>query len=130
MTNPSFVQLTPEDCTFLIDLIITMDRDTKYTEKQRAYTLPKLHKIQIDPHSGRLAYQDVDYLLELIEDDDLPETEQQRFMTQEKLIAIKELQDRRFEATRDVEQQRDLRRARRNSATALSAHFEHTSVKE
>jgi hypothetical protein len=68
--------------------------------------------------------------LELIEDDDLPETEQQRFMTQEKLIAIKELQDRRFEATRDVEQQRDLRRARRNSATALSAHFEHTSVKE
>lgn len=130
MQNSSFVQLTPEDCTFLIDLIVTMDGDTSYTEKQRGYTLPKLRKIQNDPRSGRLAYQDVDYLLELIEDDDLPEAEQQRFMTQEKLTAIKELQDRRFEATRDIEQQRELRRARRNSASALSSHFEHTSASE
>lgn len=125
--NPTFVQLNADDCTYLLDLILDMDSNTKYTERQREYTVPKLQRIQKDPRSARLAYQDVDYLLELIEDDDLPDTEQQRFMTQERLQAIKSLQDSRFESMRAIEQQRELRRARRNAASALSAHFEHTS---
>lgn len=126
--HTNFVQLSPEDCTYLLELITEMDSDTAYTERQRSYTVPKLQTIASNPRSKKLAYQDVDYLLELLEDDDLEESQQQRFMTQEKLLAIRALQDSQFARTRDIEQQRKLRRARRQPSKALSEHFERTTA--
>lgn len=126
--HTNFVQLSPEDCTYLLELIAEMDSDTAYTERQRSYTVPKLQTIASNPRSKKLAYQDVDYLLELLEDDDLEESQQQRFMTQEKLLAIRALQDSQFARTRDIEQQRKLRRARRQPSKALSEHFERTTA--
>lgn len=128
-TKPTtFVQLSPEDCMYLLTLIHEMDADTAYTERQRGYTVPKLEKIAKDPRANRLAYQDVEYLIELTEDDDLVECEQQRFMTQAKLQEIKALQDARFDATREIENQRKLRRARRQPHIELSKHFERTTA--
>ena len=116
----NFIQLSAEDCTYLLELIADMDSDTAYTEKQRSYTVPKLHKIRKDPCSARLAYQDVDYLLDLIEDDELTETELQREHTSESLQAIQELQSARFARTRDIEKQRDSRRLKRLQASTRS----------
>jgi hypothetical protein len=110
-----FVQLSKADCSYLLELIKDMDSDTKYTERQRSYTVPKLQKISLDPRSARLAYQDVDYLLDLIEDDDLPETEQQREMARTQILEIQSLQNARFDETRDIESQRESRRMKRLS---------------
>ena len=126
--TPKFVELTKEDCHYLLELIQVMDADTKYTERQRGYTIPKLQRIAKDPRSARLAFQDVDYLLELIEDDDLPESEQQREMTRTCLLEIQKLQSARFSEQENIEQQREARRARRSPATALQAHFAKTTV--
>lgn len=126
--TPPYVQLESADCTYLLTLIAEMDSDTPYTERQRGYTVPKLQQIQKDPRSRRLAYQDVDYLLELIEDDDLPEDEQQRFMTQEKLAQIRQLQDAHFAAEQSINRQREVRRSKRNAEGALSEHFERTTA--
>lgn len=123
-----FVQLTSEDCKYLLELIAEMDSSTKYTERQRSYTVPKLEKILKDPRSVKLAYQDVDYLLDLIEDDDLEESASQRELTRSVLLDIQSLQQMRFEETKDIEQQRELRRAKRNPSSALSEHFERTTV--
>ena len=122
-SGSKFIQLASEDCAYLLTLIETMDKDIVYTARQRSYTLPKLIKIQADARSGQLAWQDVEYLLELIEDDDLPEVEQQRLMTQEKLLEIQQLQARARESARSIEQQRELRRSRRKG---LQSHFERT----
>lgn len=123
-----FVQLTSEDCKYLLELIQEMDSSTKYTERQRSYTVPKLEKILKDPRSVKLAYQDVDYLLDLIEDDDLEESADRREQTRSVLLDIQALQQMRFEETKDIEQQRELRRAKRNPQGALSEHFERTTV--
>lgn len=123
-----FVQLTSQDCQYLLELIEDMDSGTKYTERQRGYTVPKLKKILQDPRSSKLAYQDVEYLLDLIEDDDLPEYEQQREMTRGILLDIQNLQQSRFEETRDVENQREARRAKRNPSQRLQEHFARTSA--
>ena len=125
-----FVQLTKEDCQYLLNLIEEMDSDTAYTARQRGYTVPKLQKIQKDPRSARLAYQDVDYLLDLIEDDDLGEVEQYREMARASLLEIQTLQSQRFEETKNIETQREQRRARRNPSTVLAEHFEHTTPVE
>ena len=122
-----FVQLENADCTYLLELIADMDADTKYTERQRSYTVPKLSKIAKDPRSARLAFQDVEYLLDLIEDDEAPELEQQREMTKQAIEAIRDLQTSRFEENRDIESQRESRRAKRAPVQALSEHFEHTA---
>jgi hypothetical protein len=42
-----------------------MDGAPPYTERQRGYTVPKLQRILRDPAFDRLAFQDVEYLLEL-----------------------------------------------------------------
>ena len=118
-----FVQLTKEDCSYLLNLIETMDSDTAYTAKQRSYTVPKLKRISQDAKSARIAFQDVAYLIELIEDDDLPELEQQREMTLATIMEIQRLQDQKFEETKDIDVQREMRRARRNPLEALSTHF-------
>jgi hypothetical protein len=116
-----FVQLTAEDCNYLLDLIQDMDSDTAYTARQRSFTVPKLQKIIKTPDQLHLNFLDVDYLLELIEDDDLPEVEQQREMTRQTLEQIQELQQARFEETRSREQQRKTRRAKRAPRPALDA---------
>ena len=127
-----FIQLTHTDCQYLLNLIDEMDSETAYTKSQRGYTFPKLVKIQKDPRSARLAYQDVDYLLELIEDDDLEELEQQREMTRQAMLEIQVLQNQKFEERGkllvDIETQRQLRKARRGSVQPLQAHFEHTEA--
>ncbi len=125
-----FVQLTKDDCTYLLALIAEMDSATVYTERQRGYTIPKLEKIANDPRAARLAYQDVDYLLELLEDDDLPECEQQREMTRQSLLDIQALQNQKFEESKNIETERAARRNRRNpvSIEDLSEHFKQTTA--
>ena len=118
-----FVQLTKEDCTYFLQLIEEMDMDTKFTERQRGYTIPKLQKIAQDPRSARLAFQDVEYLLDLIDDDDLPEVEQTREMARQSLVEIQSLQNQKFEETKNIEEQREVRRARRQPVKSLQAHF-------
>lgn len=115
---PQFVQLSKEDCQYLLDLIADMDSDTKYTERQRSYTVPKLQRIAEDPRSARLAYQDVEYLLDLMDDDDLAESEQQREMTRTQVLEIHSLMNLRFEETRDIETQREMRKARRSGLSS------------
>jgi hypothetical protein len=122
-----FVQLTKDDTAYLLDLIQEMDSTTAFTERQRGYTVPKLERIQNDPRSGRLAFQDVEYLLELIEDDELPELEQQREMTRAALLEIQTLQAKRLEETKAVEEQRASRRTRRQPAASLQKHFARVS---
>jgi hypothetical protein len=92
-----------------------MDSTTLYTERQRGYTVPKLLKIQEDRRSARLAYQDVDYLLDLIEDDDLEgdDIKDQREDARNTLLKIKQLQDKRVDETRNIEEQRSNRRVKR-----------------
>ena len=118
-----FVQLTKEDCTYFLQLIEEMDMDTKFTERQRGYTIPKLQKIAQDPRSARLAFQDVEYLLDLIDDDDLPEVEQTREMARQSLVEIQSLQNQKFEETKNIEEQREVRRARRQPVKSLQEHF-------
>ena len=131
-----FVQLSTEDTTYLLNLIEEIDADTVYTARQRAYTVPKLQRIANDPRSARLAYQDVDYLLELLEDDDLtdaeqPGIEQQRAMTQGALLEIQQLQAQRASEIQNIEDQRAARKARRRplGVPDLQEHFEQVSVK-
>ena len=126
----NFVQLDSADCAYLLKLIVELDGDTHYTERQRGYTVPKLQKIARDARSARLAFQDVEYLQDLIEDDDLPEDEQQRLMTAEKLTEIQALQKSCFFETRDIETQRQLRRARRSPAAVLQEHFARVELKK
>ena len=121
---PQFVQLGSDECQYLIDLIKEMDSATAFTERQRSYTLPKLAKIQKDPRSARLYYQDVDYLLELIQDDDLEEFEQIRGMTAQTICQIRELQSARFEETKNIETQRELRKARRRGTSIVETQAE------
>lgn len=130
-----FVQLSSDECQYLLNLIFEMDFDTKFTERQRGYTIPKIQRIQKDPRSARLAYQDVDYLLELISDDDLEEVEQIRGMTEQTLLQIQQLQAQKLEENRDVETQRELRKARRrglgvaeSNEPLLQEKFQHTSA--
>ena len=123
-THPRFVQLSAEDCTYLLTLIQEMDSDTAYTTRQRGYTIPKLEKIAKDPSSARLAYQDVDYLLDLIEDDEDEGCEQQRLMTLQCILDIQALQQAKFEETRSIDTQREARRARRSPIQSLQEHFQ------
>lgn len=124
----NFVQLDGSDCAYLLELIGSMDSGTQYTAKQRTFTIPKLQRISQDPSKTRLAFQDVEYLLDLIEDDELPESEQQRTETQLKLEDILDKQKEAFEAARSIEDQRSARRALRNPSGALQGHFQRTST--
>lgn len=128
MATTTFVQLSADECTYLLSLIEEMDSESKYTEKQRGYTIPKLQRIIKDPRSARLAYQDVDYLLELCEDDELYEFEQIRGMAQQTLAEIQSLQNARFNETKDIERQRNARKARRNPVGSLQSHFGRTQA--
>ena len=112
--DTKFVQLTPEDTQYLLTLIVELDSQTSYTARQRAYTVPKLVKILKDPTSSRLAYQDVDYLLELIEDDELVEDLQRRESAKQTLLRIQQLQLDRFQEIQSIDLQRSQRRHRRS----------------
>lgn len=125
---PQFVQLTKEDCQYLLNLIAEMDSATLYTERQRSYTVPKLHKIMAEPRSARLAYQDVDYLLELIEDDDLEELEMNKAMAESSLREIQALQNARFEESKGIEDQRATRKARRLGLAVMESASIHTTA--
>jgi|SRR5215471_14332544 len=124
--NQRFVQLTPESCTYLLELIAEMDSETSYTERQRAYTVPKLQKILQDPGSAKLAFQDVEYLLDLIEDDDLEETSGLKEDARSILLDIQNLQQSRFDEMKSIESQREARRSKRNPCKGLQEHFAHT----
>ena len=106
-----FIQLTKPDCTYLLNLITEIDNDIPYTQKQRSYTVPKLQHIAEDPDSHRLAYQDVEYLLELLEDDPVETTEKDSARL--KLLEIQKLQAAHFAIEQDIAQQRAARRAKR-----------------
>lgn len=123
---PRFIQLTNEDCTYLLNLIEDMDSETAYTELQRSYTVPKLAAIAQNPSAARLAPRDIGYLIELVEDDTEESLEQQRCMTQATLLEIYELQVATQNELRSREQQRSQRRARRAPATSLQEHFAQT----
>lgn len=125
-----FIQLTSDDCKYLLELIEDMDSDTAYTEKQRSYTVPKLNRILEDPTSQKLAFQDVDYLLELIEDDDLPETADLKENAKANLLAIQRLQNAKFDESRSIENQRNARRVKRNKLeeSELQNHFARTTI--
>ncbi len=110
-----FVQLSSSECNYLLELIKDMDSETKYTERQRGYTVPKLLKILEDPRSAKLAYQDTEYLLDLIEDDELEDTTALRESARETLLEIQSLQHARFSETQDIDIQRELRRSKRAS---------------
>ena len=129
MPKQNFIELDAQDCAYLLGLIQDIDFDTPYTTRQRGYTIPKLVQIAADPSSRRLAFQDVEYLLDLLEDDDLPETEQLRGMIQVKLEEIQRLQTEQARAMQDVETQRAQRRARRSPVGALQEHFERCESK-
>ena len=122
---PQFVQLDAADCNYLLTLIAEMDSDTPYTARQRSYTVPKLQKIKAAPDKNRLAFQDTEYLLDLTEDDTLPETEQQRLMTQQKLQEILEKQQQSRDEQINIEEQRAARRSRREGLQLeeLAKHF-------
>lgn len=108
-----FVQLNQQDCKYLLELIDEMDSLCEFTRKQRSHTRPKIERIRKDPKNGRLAYQDTEYLLELIEDDELAESREQRESTTNTLKAIRDLQCARFQSIQDIEDQRTARRNRR-----------------
>lgn len=121
---PQFIQLTSEDCQYLLELINDMDLETPYTEKQRSYTIPKLQKIQQDPYSARLAFQDVQYLLELIEDDVITDTslEDLQYLqdsVKTTLLKIQSLQLTRYTEAQNIELQRQKRRARRVTTSSV-----------
>jgi hypothetical protein len=58
-----------------------------------------------------------DYLLELIEDDDLPSAATKRFNARASLLRIKELQKQRYTELQEIDDQRALRRAKRAQST-------------
>lgn len=119
-----FVQLGKDECTYLLNLIEEMDSATPFTERQRGYTVPKLQRIQAEPRSARLAYQDVKYLLELIEDDELEELEQIRGMAKQTLYEIEALQAQKTEEMRSKDEQREFRRLRRLGPRAVAEELE------
>lgn len=120
----TFIQLGSDECQYLLDLIEEMDSDTKQTERQRGYTVPKLQKIQKDPASARLAYQDVDYLIELMEDDDLEEFEQIRGMALQTITEIQNLQKVKFAELSAWESAREMRKNRRRGVSPIEASVE------
>lgn len=128
---PRFVQLTTDDCEYLLNLINDMDADNEHTARQRSYTVPKLAAIASNPGSARLASKDVEYLLELVADDELAETEQQRWTTQGILLEIDELQRQRRadQITKDGwRYERRLRRMGSSVADQLEAASIHTTA--
>lgn len=113
MSTP-FIQLTHEQCRYLLELIHDMDSDTRYTAKQRLYTVPKLVAIANGTFDRKLMYQDVNYLLELIEDDEVPSTIKDS--TCKTLQAIKELQNEALALSEQIDEQRAQRRSKRLKA--------------
>jgi len=108
-----FIQLTPEEIDYLLNLIADMDSDTVYTADIRILTIEKLMAIKKNPRASKLFYNEVTYLLELIEDDDLESASGVRIQTQNVLEDIQNLQAKRFQETLSIEEQRELRRAKR-----------------
>lgn len=108
-----FIQLSSAECQYLIELIEELDSETTYTEMQRGFTLPKLKRILTNPESLKLIHPDVEYLLDLLEDDDLPETQKLRDETMLTLLEIQKLQKARFAERELIEREREARRLRR-----------------
>lgn len=113
MTKSKFIQLTASDCNYLLELIEDLDADTAYTKNQRELTKPKLLEILQKPRSAKLNYPDVEYLLDLVDDDDLESNEPERESAYKVLLAIQNLQQERYQRNIQIEQEREQRRARR-----------------
>lgn len=111
MTNTPHIQLTKEQIKYLLELIIDMDNDTVYTARQRAYTVPKLTGMLDGTFDRKLMFKDVSYLIELIEDDEVPSP--YRNSTYDTLIAIQKLQSERFQEYANIDEQRNKRRIKR-----------------
>jgi hypothetical protein len=130
MAQPNFIQLTTNECDYLVNLINEVDGDTAYTARQRTYTIPKLFKIREDARGAKLAYQDVDYLLELLED-----SPPQEESLMDKLVAIRDLQDNKFAELKSIEDQRSARRLKASMRSGdledtLQKHFVKTTAKD
>lgn len=128
---PRFVQLTAEDCTYLLNLIEEMDSDNEHTARQRLYTVPRLASIRDNPRAERLHPKDIGYLLELVADDELPEVEQQRWTTANVLAEIDELQKQRRvdqQAKDSWRYERKLKRLGISLGEQLEAASVHTTV--
>jgi hypothetical protein len=131
MAQTNFIQLTTTECDYLLELIHEVDGDTVYTARQRTYTIPKLLKIREDARGAKLAYQDVDYLLELLEDS--AASELPSLVT--KLESIRDLQDNKYAELKSIEDQRTSRRLKaltRNGdlEKTLQEHFVKTTAKD
>ena len=84
-------------------------------------------KIREDARGAKLAFQDVDYLIELLED--MPENNQGPLV--EKLMQIRDLQDTKYAELKSIEQQREVRRMKAQglskSVDSLQGHFARTT---
>lgn len=118
-----FLQLTKEDCAYLLRLIETLDSTTPHTARQRTFTIPKLQQIAYDPLSARLAYQDVRYLLDLLED--YLDSQFLDSVVYAKLLEIRKLQDTRWIERQQIDRERAERRAHhKTSIVDLKEHFQ------
>lgn len=133
MATTNFIQLNREECDYLINLIHEIDGDTAYTARQRTYTVPKLIKIREDARGAKLAYQDVDYLIELLED--CEHGSDVKFFTElvDKLMAIRDLQDNKFAELKSIEDQRQARKLKASIRSgglenSLQSHFAKTTA--
>lgn len=108
-----FIQLNEAECRYLLELIEDLDSETLFTTQQRKDTSYRLRRILEDPSSTKLVYQDVEYLLDLLEDDDLPATQEQRDGALLTILEIQKLQKTRFSEREAIERERDERRMRR-----------------
>src|SRR5215469_7611125 len=99
-----FIQLTTEEIDYLLNLISELDFDTAYTVEIRITTVEKLMAIRKQPRSYKLFYNEVTYLLELIEDDDLEADSAIRGQTLAVLEDIQNLQAKRFQETLSIEE--------------------------
>lgn len=121
-----FIQLSTAECQYLLDLIHDLDGETIYTQDQRLQTSSRIRRILDDPSSTKLVYKDVEYLLDLLDDDDLAESQSIRDSTTLTILEIQKLQKARFSEREQIEQEREQRRFRRLSR--LENHLKKESV--
>lgn len=110
----TFKQLSPEGIDYLTTLI--NEDDAQYCAKQRSITSNKLINLKNNPEHTRLHNLDIEYLLDLIEDDEMESVEQIRLMTKGELEDIKALKDEAARVFALEETEREERRNRRRSA--------------
>lgn len=122
-----YVSLNSEQCTYLLELIKDMDAGIAFTSQIRPVAYAHLFAVKTGLNSplgesklGKLTHNDVKYLLDLVEDDELASTREIKFQTLGALKKIQILMESAFNARLSPEEQRKLRRVRRTeNATRL-----------